>query len=474
MATNNAINFGSNVRNVYVSSSTGSDSTGNGTILYPWQTITFAIAQITTASVSNPFQITCMPGAYSETALALKPYVHIDGGNSKLTLSGAITLTGFGSGGQIAFGNFFGMTVTGGITLSPGTAQSVINLYDIQAEANLSLTITGATAGANGTFCLLDNITSKLGFVTAIFSDLDGYVTNSSFSTMTYTATNSAVLHEFDFYSNYFESNVTVQRTGSGVGVISDWVANRVVGSFTASGTGVTVRMDVDSCTSVPSAVSSATITFVNLSNTLTANYSPSNYSVGATNVNAHLVGIDNALASTGSGNIVRATSATLVTPALGTPSALVLTNATGDQTGTTTNDNAAAGKVGQYVSSSVLVGSAISLTSATNADVTSISLTAGDWDVRGCIIFVAAGGTIATRYASAISISSGFFPTSGAENNQQVLNITFPAGQGCTLSAGPVRLSLAGTTTVYLEAQAVFTVSTMTAYGFIGARRVR
>jgi hypothetical protein len=35
-------------------------------------------------------------------------------------------------------------------------------------------------------------------------------------------------------------------------------------------------------------------------------------------------------ISTTGSGNVVRATSATLVTPALGTPSALVLTNATG------------------------------------------------------------------------------------------------------------------------------------------------
>lgn len=39
---------------------------------------------------------------------------------------------------------------------------------------------------------------------------------------------------------------------------------------------------------------------------------------------------VANLLPSTGTGNFVKATSATLVTPALGTPSALVLTNATG------------------------------------------------------------------------------------------------------------------------------------------------
>lgn len=177
---------------------------------------------------------------------------------------------------------------------------------------------------------------------------------------------------------------------------------------------------------------------------------------------------------STGTGSFVGSTSPVLVTPNLGTPTSLILTSATGDQTGTTTNNNAAAGKVGEYVSSSVLVGSAISLTSATVASVTSIILSAGDWSVSGCVTFAAAGSTVGSRFAVAITISPGFFPTIGDENNVQILNLTFAAGQACSLNVGPMRLSLAGTTTVYLAAQSVFTTSTMTAYGFIGARRVR
>ena len=42
------------------------------------------------------------------------------------------------------------------------------------------------------------------------------------------------------------------------------------------------------------------------------------------------------------------------------------------------------------------------------------------------------------------------------------------------TISAGMRRISLSGTSTIYLIGYATFTVSTMTAYGFIGARRVR
>ncbi len=56
---------------------------------------------------------------------------------------------------------------------------------------------------------------------------------------------------------------------------------------------------------------------------------------------------------------------------------------------GTTTNDNAANGDVGEYVEASVTSGSGgISLTTGNAKTVTSISLTAGDWDVTSLISF--------------------------------------------------------------------------------------
>lgn len=176
----------------------------------------------------------------------------------------------------------------------------------------------------------------------------------------------------------------------------------------------------------------------------------------------------------TGSGQMVFSNSPALVTPNLGTPSSLVLTNATGDPTGTTTNDSAASGKVGQYVSSSVLSGSSITLTSPTASDVTNISLTAGDWDVRGNIIFSSGVGTTTTQIYSAINTTSATVPTLGAENNSLFLNNTFSVSGSQMLPVGPMRISLSGTTTVYLIARATFTGGGMNAYGFIGARRVR
>lgn len=134
---------------------------------------------------------------------------------------------------------------------------------------------------------------------------------------------------------------------------------------------------------------------------------------------------------------------------------------------GTTTNDSAATGTVGEFVTST---GSLVSLTSGSISNITSISLTAGDWDVFGSVGIVAA--STATVLIGGISTTSVTMPsvTSGVYAN---LVLAFTSGQGQTMSVGCARLSLAVTTTVYLVLRANF-ASTCTGYGYIGARRRR
>jgi hypothetical protein len=161
----------------------------------------------------------------------------------------------------------------------------------------------------------------------------------------------------------------------------------------------------------------------------------------------------------TGSGLLVFGT-----TPTLNQPNVV----------GTTTNDNAAAGSVGEFVSSTVLVGSAVALTSTIAANVTSISLTAGDWDVWGNIALSVAGGTTTSVFAGAIHTVSATFPTIPNGGASFVVSYASPAGQSNALPVGRQRISIAATTTVYLIVSSTFAVSTSSAYGFIGARRVR
>lgn len=175
-----------------------------------------------------------------------------------------------------------------------------------------------------------------------------------------------------------------------------------------------------------------------------------------ATDGSKNLVSVTN----TGSGNNVLATTPTITNPNI---------------VGTTTNDNAAAGSVGEYVSSTVISGSAVSLTTATPANVTNISLTAGDWDVSGLVGFLPANTTQVTQIVGSISTTSATLNTT--PGNLVVLTSPATTYDGATqadCAMSPVRLSLASTTTVYLVAMSKFTVSTNGAFGIIRARRVR
>jgi hypothetical protein len=145
---------------------------------------------------------------------------------------------------------------------------------------------------------------------------------------------------------------------------------------------------------------------------------------------------------------------------------------------GTTAGGNAVAGQVGEYISSSVASGAAVSLTSGSNpVNVTSVSLTPGDWDCEGNVAFLLNASTSITQLYGWISTTSATLPTfpnagglaaftCASQNPGQV--------NGPILGLSRFRVNVTVTTTVYLCAQATFSSSTNAAYGFISCRRVR
>ena len=143
---------------------------------------------------------------------------------------------------------------------------------------------------------------------------------------------------------------------------------------------------------------------------------------------------------------------------------------------GTTTNDNTAAGSVGEYLSVTVPRDSAVPITSGATITVTSLTLSAGDWDVSGVVSFLTSGVT--GLYATlAISLSPAAFSfASPGGGLTEVGNLTNPGTVFATFPTGSVRLALAAATTVYLVSNGQFggTFPTLAAYGFIGARRAR
>lgn len=128
----------------------------------------------------------------------------------------------------------------------------------------------------------------------------------------------------------------------------------------------------------------------------------------------------------------------------------------------------------GEYVSATIAAGSAVALTTATPANVTSIPLTAGTWDVAGTVGFTPAGTTSITALLGGVSDTTAVLPsaTSGARFAQYQAAVV-PGAVNPSFATGTTRLVLAVDADVYLVTQATFTVSTMGAYGFLGARRV-
>ncbi len=152
---------------------------------------------------------------------------------------------------------------------------------------------------------------------------------------------------------------------------------------------------------------------------------------------------------------------------------------------GTTTNNSAAAGYVGEFISdiqssagSSMTSGTwcvvdSANTTCATTGS-TGLALTAGDWDIRGYCYVTCAGGAAVTDLECFISTSQGNNTTGRllAENNVgMAFAVTNPS---IGLSITPWRVSLSGSQTYFLKGLASFTGGSCTQQGRIDARRIR
>lgn len=180
--------------------------------------------------------------------------------------------------------------------------------------------------------------------------------------------------------------------------------------------------------------------------------------------------------AATGSGSPVRASGPTLSTPVLGAASATSVSfSSTAGIIGTTTNDAAAAGSVGEYVSSAV--GLTNSGLTTVWGDLTSISLTAGDWLVSTTGIWDYNG---ATWDAARVGIST----TTGNSAAGLTLGSNYVLGGWASSATTPIdvamgisdfRVSLSGTTTYYYKYMAQFAANGPPQLaGRISAHRIR
>jgi hypothetical protein len=147
---------------------------------------------------------------------------------------------------------------------------------------------------------------------------------------------------------------------------------------------------------------------------------------------------------------------------------------ASGPITGITDGSNAASGIVGEYVSANP--GSSVApVTSGVDITITSISLTAGDWDVYGTACFSPGTGTV-SFFSVGISLNPTSYDSFTLGGLVQADQPTFP-NAFYLLGISPRRINITTTTTIYLIGSATYSVlgtANFSVNNIIQARRIR
>jgi hypothetical protein len=138
---------------------------------------------------------------------------------------------------------------------------------------------------------------------------------------------------------------------------------------------------------------------------------------------------------------------------------------------GRTSGTAAPAGSIGERITATA-APAAVSLTTATSATVTSISLTAGVWLITGAVNYTPAATTSISQWAQG---ANSVAATLGAQDtySKVVLAAEVPTAVVFTEPIVPLTINISASQTEYLVAQATFTLSTLTAGGTIVATRI-
>jgi hypothetical protein len=183
---------------------------------------------------------------------------------------------------------------------------------------------------------------------------------------------------------------------------------------------------------------------------------------------------VDNPISVSNSTGAVTMVDGITNTPVSATTlSASGLATLSGGIAGNTTGTAASAGTLGQIISSNVPQGSAVSLGSGVQTNITSINLTAGYWLIWGNFVTSPAGSTTTTNIYTGVSTTSATLPTFPNGGAAAGSAASIAAGQSVTLPIGMQIVNIATPTTYFLVATVSFAVSTMSGYGFLGAVRI-
>lgn len=150
---------------------------------------------------------------------------------------------------------------------------------------------------------------------------------------------------------------------------------------------------------------------------------------------------------------------------------------ATGQVPGSTGNTVASVGNIGQVISSNVAAASAVDLSTATAADITTLALTAGHWRVSGNVCYITGTNTavaVEEVWIHSVSATQPTFPNSGGVTALRFTYTSSAGNDSVCVQSGSIDVYLSGNATYYLSTLTGFSVSTLKGYGFATALRVQ
>lgn len=411
-------------------------------------THTTIAAALTSASSGDTIFI--RPGTYTEN-LTLKAGVNLAAyvcdaitpnviilGKCTMTTAGTVTISGV----QLKTNSDFFLAVT-------GSADSVVNLINCDLNVNnnngISYTSSGTGSGILMKWCSGDTGTTGIAYFVSsgagiikifccAFENHGQSLTNSTISAGVLYVDNSKILFPTTSSSTAAMQFTNCQIIASGVNSTmithngsanNSWAQNCKIASGTSSAISIGATFVVTNC------------------------------DIQSTNTNA----ITGAGTITYQGLTFSGTSSTINTT-------------TQSNSGTlpgSRNTAPSAGLLGEQIRATVAFGTPVSLSNNTQTNVTSISLTAGIWDVTGIVGFQ--GATTGTVCQASISTTSATGGTRG--DNSVQFPFLSQANIDLDLTIPSYRLTLTTTTTVYLVAFMLYTVGTGTTFGRISATRV-
>lgn len=408
-------------------------------------------AALTSASSGDTIFI--RPGTYTEN-LTLKAGVNLTayGCDSSLNATGKVIISGtctFTAAGSVSLSGIQLQTNSAALLAVTGSAASIVNLENcyLNISNNDGITFSSSDAGArinmyrcNGNigttgikFCAMSSA--------GVFNKYYTHITNSGASTTAATASAGTCIWEYSKFEFPFTTSGTNLVAFNMCGI--NTLATNTL-ALTIGGSGSTNRLG-------QSVVVSGSASAV----TVSTNLAVQDCDINSSNTNA----ITGAGAIVYSGVVFSSTSSTINT-----------TTQTGSGTLQGSKNTApSAGFLGEQIRSAVASGSAVSLGSSGNAaTITSITLTAGIWDISSVAVIVNSGTT--TIVAGGISAVTNSFSLPQGD----ALFFSVGASIGAVgVSIPAYRVTISTSTTYYLVGLSTFSTGAATGYGRISGTRV-